>query len=62
MTKIKLIEEFKKLGFTMSEKMGGNFYYVFNEKNNKVKSFSTIRKGIIELEDIKKNLEYFLKR
>lgn len=59
MTKIKLIEEFKKLGFTMSEKMGGNFYYVFNEKNNKVKSFSTIRKGIIELEDIKKNLEYF---
>lgn len=37
MTKIKLIEEFKKLGFTMSEKMGGNFYYVLMRKTIKLK-------------------------
>lgn len=62
MTKIKLIEEFKKLGFTMNEKMGGNFYCVFNEKNNEVKSFSTIKKGIVELKDVKGNLDYFLNK
>ena len=59
MTKNKLMEEFKKIGFRMNDKAGEYYYNIYNCKNNLVKSFSTIQKGIFELKDVKENLSYF---
>lgn len=58
MTKIKLIEEYKKLGFKMEDKFKNSSYTV-SYNDMLVQSFYTIKDGFKHLKILKEHLEYF---